>query len=241
MENHLILTLCTIALACFVQSVTGFGFGLVSMALLPLFITFEEAYFILMIPNLIVCTMNFLANYRHYQWRQGLVLLLASCVAVPLGFYVMINLKSDWLMLGLGILICAFSLSELLMSKTRPLKVPESWGWPMGLFSGCLSGAFNMGGPPAVAYVYSQTWSKEHIVALLQLLFGTSSIIRLVLMQDKGMITPELLKISLYAIVPLLLAMLIGNRLLKNIPRDTLRVVVFVFLFAVGIKYIFKL
>lgn len=239
-DSILLLTVGTLALAGFVQSLTGFGFGLVAMALLPLFVKFKEAYFIILIPNLVVCAMNFAANYRHFRWRQGRGLLLGSCLAVPIGFYTMLNMKSDWLMFGLGLLICVFASSELLMSKTRRLKLAESMGWPTGLASGALSGAFNMGGPPAVAYVYSQTWTKEHIVALLQIVFGTSSIIRLCLMQGAGMITGELLWISLLAIVPLLAAIYGGNLLLRKIKREHLRVVVFLFLLVIGLKYIFK-
>ncbi len=247
-DSLLLLTVATLALAGFVQSLTGFGFGLVAMALLPLFLPFKEAYFIIIIPNLVVCAINFAANYRHFQWRQGLGLLIGSCLAVPLGFCAMMNMKSDWLMFGLGVLICVFAASELLMSKSRPLKLPEGMGWPTGLASGALSGAFNMGGPPAVAYVYSQVWTKEHIVALLQLVFGTSSIIRLCLMafwpkegQGVGMITARLLFISLLAILPLLATIYAGNHVLRKIKREHLRVMVFVFLLAIGIKYIFKL
>lgn len=240
-DSVLILTVATLALAGFVQSVTGFGFGLVAMPLLPLLLPFKEAYSVIIIPNLVVCAVNFVANRRHFRWRQGLGLLIGSCLAVPVGFYTMLNMKTGWLMLGLGILICVFAASELLMSKTRPLKLPEKAGWPMGLASGALSGAFNMGGPPAVAYVYSQSWAKEHIVALLQIVFGASSIVRLGLMQGAGMITGRLLWISLLAILPLLAAIYAGNRVLRWIQREHLRFVVFLFLLAIGLKYIFRL
>jgi uncharacterized membrane protein YfcA len=106
-DTIMLLTIATITLSSFVQSVTGFGFGLVAMSLLPLFLSFNSAYFVLMIPNLAVCTMNFLVNCRHFRWRQGLGLIIGSCLAVPLGFYLMINMKSEWLMRGLGLLICA--------------------------------------------------------------------------------------------------------------------------------------
>jgi uncharacterized protein len=237
----LLLTIATITLSSFVQSVTGFGFGLVAMSLLPLFLSFNSAYFVLMIPNLAVCTMNFVVNCRHFRWRQGLGLIIGSCLAVPLGFYFMIHMKSEWLMRGLGLLICVFSTSELLMAKRRPLRLAENLGVPMGLFSGSLSGAFNMGGPPAIAYVYSQSWTKEHTVALLQVVFGLSSVIRLFLMQGAGMITADLLRVSLFAIVPLLLAILAGNRLLRKMQHQHLRLVVFLFLLVIGVKYLFKL
>jgi uncharacterized protein len=237
----LLLTVTTLTFAGFVQSVTGFGFGLVAMALLPLFVDFKEAYLIIIIPNLIVCAVNFAANYRQFQWRQGRGLLIGSCIAVPLGFYTMLNMNSDWLKFGLGVLICVFSASELFMSKERPLRLAEWLGTPMGMASGALSGAFNMGGPPAVASVYSQSWTKEHIVALLQIVFGTSSIIRLCLMQGKGLVTTDLVRTSVLATVPLLLAIFGGNILLRKVKREHLRIMVFVFLLLIGIKYVFKL
>ena len=43
------------------------------------------------------------------------------------------------------------------------------------------------------------------------------------------------------ALLPLLGAIYAGNRLLRRIQREHLRVVVFVFLLVIGIKYIFKL
>jgi uncharacterized membrane protein YfcA len=98
-----------------------------------------------------------------------------------------------------------------------------------------------MGGPPAIAYVYSQSWTKEHTVALLQVVFGTSSVIRLFLMQGAGLITADLLRVSLIAIAPLLLAILAGNRLLRKMRHQHLRLVVFLFLFVIGFKYLFKL
>lgn len=235
-DSNLALTVGALALAGFVQSVTGFGFGLLSMPLLSLLIGVQEAYVILVIPNLVVCTVSFAANHRQYQWRHGLGLLLGACVTVPAGYYTMLNAESDWLMAGLGILVCLFSASELLMPRTRPLKLAESSGWIMGLLSGYLSGACNMGGPPAVAYVYSQSWPKEHTIALLQLVLGTTSVIRLMMMQGTGLITGPLLSMSLLAMGPLLLSIYGGSRLLKSMTRDRLRLPVFVFLFAIGAK-----
>lgn len=235
-DSNLALTIGAIALAGFAQSVTGFGFGLLSMPLLSLLIGVQEAYAILVIPNLAVCAVSFAANYRQYQWRHGLGLLLGACVTAPVGYCTMLYAGCDRLMSGLGILICLFSASELLMPRTRPLKLAESSGWIMGLLSGYLSGACNMGGPPAVAYVYSQSWPKEHIVALLQLVLGTTSVIRLVMMQGTGLITGPVLWMSLLVIGPLLLSIYAGSRLLRNMTRERLRRPVFVFLFAIGAK-----
>lgn len=241
-DSVMILTAAALALSGFVQSVTGFGFGLVSMSLVPLILNdVKDAYTVVAILNLVVCTMTLIGNIKHYHWRMGLGLIIGSCLAIPVGFKALVHFQSDWLLRGLGLLICMFSLSDMLLSKIRPIRIPEKYGWVMGIFSGCLGGAFNAGGPPAVIYAYSQSWSKEHIVALLQVLFGTSSVIRLALLQNAGMLRGDLLRTGLLSIVPLTLAILLGTRILHRIKREKLRVIVFVFLFVIGVKYLFKM
>lgn len=237
-DSIMFLTVGALALSGFVQSVTGFGFGLVSMSLLPLVLGFNDAYTMVAILNLVVCTMTLVNNIRHYRWREGLGLLIGSCLAVPVGFYAMVHLQSYWMLRGLGLLICLFTLSDLLMSRTRPLRISERYDLLMGAISGGLSGAFNAGGPPAVIYAYSQSWSKEHTVALLQVVFGTSSIIRLFMVHSSGLLRDELLRIGLVAMLPLILAIYIGTSILHRIKRERLRFIVFVFLFLIGVKYL---
>ncbi len=240
-DSAMLLAVAALALSGFVQSVTGFGFGLVSMSLLPLLLNLKDAYTVVAILNLVVCAMTLIGNLKHYRWRLGLGLIIGSCLAIPVGFKAMVYLKSDWLLRGLGLLICLFSLSEILMSRIRPIRIPERFGWLMGAVSGGLGGAFNAGGPPAVIYAYSQSWTKEHTVALLQVLFGTSSLIRLVLLQNARMLRGDLLRMGLAAIVPLVLAIYVGTRILHRIPRQRLRLIVFLFLFVIGAKYLLRL
>lgn len=238
MDRMMLLAVAAIALSGFVQSVTGFGFGLVSMALLPLLIGFKDAYAIIAIMVLVTCTMTLMTNVRHYRWRQGLSLLVSACLAVPVGFYVMVRIPQEWLMRVLGVLICLYSLREILMSRMRPFRIPEKYGPAMGALSGALTGAFHAGGPPAVIYAYSQDWTKEHIVALLQMSFLAPSVIRLFLVGATGLLRRELLQVGLLAIVPLVLAVMLGTRILHRVSREKLRLIVFVFLFATGAKFV---
>ncbi len=161
-------------------------------------------------------------------------------VALPVGFYAMVHIPSEWLMRGLGIFICLYSLREVLLSRVRPFHIPRKYGVVMGSISGALSGAFHAGGPPAVIYAYSQDWTKEHIVALLQLVFLIPSIIRLILVQNHGLLRTDLLWIGLLAIIPLVLAILGGTHVLHRVKRERLRMIVFVFLFVIGVKYLIK-
>ncbi len=231
-----------LALAGFTQGMTGFGFGLVSMALLPLFLPFKDALVVVAVLNVPVCLLTLYANRRHVQWRRGLALALGSCVGVPIGFYLLVRLDGPLLLRILGGLLCAFALHELLLARRHPLRFPAWSGFPVGLLSGGIGGAFNVGGPPVIAYVYAQPWTKEEIVAVLQLVFGSSALLRLAFVGHSGLLHRELGQLSLLALVPLVAGILAGGaRLLHRVPLRPLKLAVFLSLLVLGAKYLLGL
>src|ERR1051325_475435 len=81
--------LLAVALACagFVQGLTGFGFGLVSMSLMPLFIGVKQAAVISTVFSLLATVTTFARHYREYNWRLGFTFLVCVCIGVPVGVY----------------------------------------------------------------------------------------------------------------------------------------------------------
>src|ERR1035438_9134258 len=81
--------LLTTALACagFVQGFSGFGFGLVSMSLMPLFMGIKQAAVISTAFSLLATLLTFARHYREYNWRLGAPFLVSVCDGLPLGVY----------------------------------------------------------------------------------------------------------------------------------------------------------
>lgn len=232
------LPICILALAGFTQGLTGFGFGLVSMALLPLVLPFKDALVVVAVLNVPVCALTLFSNRRHFHWRRGAALALGSCLGVPIGFYLLVRLDAGVLLRILGALLCLFALNELLLARRFPLRFPAWSGFPVGLLSGGIGGAFNVGGPPVIAYVYSQPWAKEEIVAVLQLVFGTSALLRLGFVGHSGLLHRDLVQVTLIALVPLIAGILAGGRLLHRVPLPPLKFAVFLSLLLLGAKYL---
>ncbi len=232
------LIVFVISLAGFAQGLTGFGFGLVAMPLLPLLMDFKDAVALTVLLNLVVCATTFLSIRGHYSWRQGLWLVVGTGLGVPAGVYVLIRLNEGLLLRILGGVMLVFCVNEFILARTKPAQLPPWLGFPFGLVSGSLSGAFNMGGPPAIAFSYSQVWSKEQIVAVLQIVFGLSTLLRLALLGSAGFITKSLCVTGLWSIAPMLVAILWGQRLFKQIPQNMLKQAVFLFLGVMGTKYL---
>ncbi len=232
------LIILVICLAGFTQGLTGFGFGLVAMPLLLFLMDIKEAAALTVLLNLVVCGLTFFSTRGHYSFREGLGLVAGTCLGVPLGVYALVRLDEVLLLRILGASMVLFSANELLLGRARPIHLSPRLGLPFGLLSGGLSGAFGMGGPPAVAFTYSQAWGKEQIVAMLQVVFGLSALLRLVLLRAAGLLASPLLISGLWSLVPLVLAIALGQRCFSRIPQPVLRRATFLFLGVMGIKYL---
>ena len=239
MSTTVIGIILVIGLAGFTQGVTGFGFGLVAMPLLPLLMGLKEAVALTVLLNLIVCGMMLLSVRAHYSWRQGLGLVAGACLGVPLGVYALVRLDPALLLRVLGGVMVVFALNELVLARSASARLSPRFGFPLGVVSGGLSGAFNMGGPPAIAFCYSQAWTKEHAVAVLQVVFGLSTLMRLVLLGNVGFLTAPLLKLGLGSVLPLLLTIFLGRKLFARLPQANLKRAVFLFLGIMGLKHLF--
>ena len=227
-----------LSLAGFAQGLTGFGFGLVAIALLPLLLSLKEAVTLATLLNLVVCARTFISLRAHYSWRQGLGLVVGACLGVPLGTFLLVRLDEVALLRALGITMLLFSANELLLTRSKPLRLSSKLGFPFGLVSGGLSGAFGVGGPPAIAFTYSQSWSKEQIVAVLQVVFGLCALLRLLLLGNAGFLTAPLLHAGVWSVLPLLAAIALGQRFFSKVPQAVLKHAAFLFLWTMGLKYL---
>ena len=234
----LLLAITILSLAGFTQGLTGFGFGLVSMALLPLVLPFKDAAAVVAALNLATCAMTLYAVRGHFSWRRGAAMVIGCGLGVPIGVFALVRLDAALLLRTLGGLMVIFAATDLGLARRLRLQVPAWAGFPAGLVGGCIGGAFNVGGPPIIAFAYSQPWAKEEIVATLQLVFGTSAVLRLLLISQQGLLHPELWPTVAWALGPMLLGIMAGSHLLVRVPRAPLRAGVSVFLLLIGIKYL---
>lgn len=236
---EMIISILIVCLAGFAQGLTGFGFGLVAIGLLPMLMNLKDAVAFSTLLNLIVCGMTFYSLRSHYRWRRGLDLVLGACLGVPLGFYLLIKFNEGFMLHLLGGLMLLLAINELIMTRLTSVKLSSRFGFPFGLASGGLSGAFSMGGPPVIAFTYSQPWSKEEIVATLQVIFGVCAVLRLILVGSAGFFSVPILRAGCWSVLPLMVSIYLGRKYFEHIPQNALKKATFVFLGALGVKYLF--
>jgi len=228
------------ALACagFVQGLTGFGFGLVSMALMPLFMGVKQAAVISTAFSLLATVTTFVRHYREYNWRLGADFLVSVCVGVPVGVFFLGRSSETLLIKVLGGLMLAYVAHEFLIRNT-PKSFPAFWTIPLGLFSGMMSGAFNLGGMPTAAYAYAHPWTRGQITAFLQVMITLSCVLRILLYQTAGLRAGISWTRAVALALPLYGAIWLGHLALQRIRPTHMRRGIFVFIGLSGVYYLF--
>jgi uncharacterized protein len=227
------------ALICagFVQGLSGFGFGLVSMSLMPFVISVKQAAAISTIFSLLATVATFIRHFRDYNWRLGLAFLICVCSGVPVGVYFLDRASEKVLLRVLGVMMLLFAGREFLLSS-QPKAIPRFLTVPLGLFSGVLSGAFNLGGIPTAAYAYSHPWTRGQVMAFLQVMITVSSLLRIVFYKKFGMLQEFSLLNGLLLLVPLYLAIWLGHFVMTKVAPKHMRRAVFGFIGVAGLYYL---
>jgi uncharacterized membrane protein YfcA len=231
--------LLALALACagFVQGLSGFGFGLVSMSLMPLFMGIKQAAVISTAFSVLATVTTFARHYRDYEWRRGLVFLASVCVGLPVGVYFLERSSEKLLVRVLGGLMLAYAAREFLAGGTKQ-SFPRVLTVPLGLFSGLMSGAFNLGGVPSAAYAYAQQWSRGQVMAFLQVMITLSCVVRMLCYQKVGLLGGIPWVQALLLAVPLYPTIWLGHLVLQRIDARQMRQVVFIFIGVSGAYYL---
>jgi hypothetical protein len=231
--------LLTTALACagFVQGFSGFGFGLVSMSLMPLFMGIKQAAVISTAFSLLATLLTFARHYREYNWRLGAPFLVSVCVGLPLGVYFLEQSSEKVLARIMGALMVVYAAREFLLSN-QSRGFPAGWTVPLGLFSGAISGAFNLGGVPSAAYAYAHPWSRGQIMGFLQVMITLSCVLRLIFYRKAGLLGGIPWQRALWLALPLSLAIWLGHFTLQRIPPQRMRQFIFIFIGVSGLYYL---
>ncbi|CAK0905447.1 unnamed protein product [Prorocentrum cordatum] len=173
--------------ASLTQGILGFGFGIVSMAILPYALPLMEVVPVVGVEGLAVTMLVLIQVFTEVD-RQALVavapLLLGELGGVPLGSKMLQWVDTAWLRLLLGVTMVAFSVYQLIEGRRAPGAGPEpgpgshgarparpALALAVGLLSGVLGGCLSEGGPPVVAFLASQGWSKGRTKGTIQCFF----------------------------------------------------------------------
>jgi len=208
--------LLCVTLASYVQSLTGFAFGLIFLALVGVFdlIPVDVAADAV---TLITLGQTFI-YFREYpltaDWRVIRPAIWPSLGGVVAGLALLFWLNDSALYLlkiALGISVVGSAALLLMRFETKTEIDPPGSFALTGLLAGLMGGLFSTAGPPLVYKLYRQPLSLPVIRQALLVMFGLSQLMRLAVVLISGQFTPAAITYAVLAL-PLLFMVTHCNR-----------------------------
>jgi len=225
--------------AAFTQSVAGFGAALVAMSLLTLLLPITFVTPLVALMGTFITISIFLRLRRHFDIKKVLPLAAGALPGIPVGIYFLTNFPEDTVRKILAIVLLLYSLYSLLQ-VTHNTILRKEWGYFFGFLSGCLGGAFNTNGPPAIVYTSMQPWSKNDITITLQSFFLLSGIMLITMHGLHGLITVDVLHYFVLTIPVLILGVVAGSFVYDRINQDLFKKIVFILLIVLAVVLFFS-
>ncbi|WP_248764689.1 sulfite exporter TauE/SafE family protein [Pseudomonas protegens] len=208
-----------IALAYIVFGIAGFGTALVAGPILILFMPLSKIVPLLVLLDFVAAFGNLLPSRRDVAKPELLRLLPCMALGCTLGVIFLLNLKSDLLLLLMGLFISAYAIYSLWV-KARPTQLAAGWAVPMGIVGGLFGALFGSGGFLYAIYLNSRL-PKDPARATQSALISCSTVVRLSLFTLAGVYAElPLLLLALCLLPAMALGLWIGRRLTMKLSRE---------------------
>ena len=221
--------------ASLLQSVSGFGFGIVFMALTPLFIPYTTS---VGISTILSGTLNLVILkrcWRDIDWKQLWLPVLFCLCGSSIGTFMMATAPSPIYkrLLGVFLIILAIWLS-FFSDRVRIRKTTRNAGIA-GVVSGLCGGLFSVNGPPMVLYFISVIEEKKTYLATLQAYFIINNIYLLIIRSASGLMPEGIGLSALFGLGGLLIGSFIGGKIFNKIDGKKLKKIVYIVMVVSGL------
>lgn len=229
------------AIAAYMQTLTGFAFGLIMMGGVGLtgVIPLREAAILVSVLVIVNALQVLRQGWRDIAMAEFIPVIASSLVFLLVGYWLLgllLAASLDWLKLVLGTIIVLSSLQLLL--KPAPLAQRSSTGSFVffGAIAGLMGGLFSTAGPPLVYHLYRQPLNARSVRETLVAVFAINALIRLVTVAAAGTMPSSHFWWSLTTIPVVIGFTFLAKRWPPPISPATMRRLAFLLLFLSGVS-----
>lgn len=238
MVQQIIIVLALVS-SYFTQALTGFGGNILSVSLLSLVLSIEEAKAIANVISVVTCLSVVVGNWRQIDWKEYFKMLVSMTIGTLIGMYICSSFSTDDFLLGIlgGILIV---LGICKLKDTRYIQFSIFGQVIILLLSGILAGVYACGGITLIIYAANVLRDKESFRSTISLLFTSTSILLICLQMGQGVYTPKVNHLILLSLAPVIVSAIIANMIATKINTKLMLKVIYVLLIFMGIILIGK-
>ncbi len=218
------------------QRVSGFGFGIFIMTVLPaLMPSFAEATTLSGMLSAAQSLYVLVSVWRLVDWRRLIIIMLTFLLVSYFAVQYVSASTDAHLKHLLGIVLILMSIYFLIISNRLQLRPTVPMQISMGALSGIMGGLFAMQGPPAVLYFVATETDKNRYLALSQTYFFIGNSFLTLYRAQSGFLTPTVCRGWIYAIVGVVVGSVLGKLVFDRISVPTLRKVVYGYMAVSGV------
>jgi uncharacterized membrane protein YfcA len=222
-------------LAGFIQSVTGFGAGIVLMLFFPIVFSVLQSAALSQSIGLFLCI---LLLYRYRKSVNFKLILLPLLIYFPIYFAALTiaaHIRADFLKPILGIFLLCMAVYLFFFSGKFTIRAGVKSAFVCAVLSAVVDAFFGTGGPPMVVYFLATTKSKEEYLGTLQAYFTICAIYGVSVRILKGQITDSMIPLIACGMFVLMIGILLGSKIVNRINADMLKKIVYSFIGIVGV------
>ena len=234
-EQLIIIATLTIG-ASFVQRVSGFGFGIFIMTMLPyLMPSYGEATTLSGLLASVTSLFVVIKMHRHIVWRKLWTILGAFSVFSFFAVALVSTLDNHLLKKILGVILILVSIYFLFLRSRISLKPSTPVQLSMGSLSGLMGGFFGMQGPPAALYFLAASKNKEEYLALSQIYFFLGNMVMTAFRYGNGLFTLNVGKAFACGILAVGIGAWLGSKVFSLLTQTSLQRIVYAYIGISGI------
>lgn len=231
--------------ATLLQTLSGFGFGLMVVSSFTLFgiLPLTATTFMVSFLSLFNSVSLVVKNTEQVNKRAFTIMLLSGIPFMGIGYALLEYLSvgmATWLnlLLGFAILSCC---GLLLVKRKRAQPSGRAYGFSIaGALGGLLGGLFSTFGPPVVFQCYRQTWPINEIRITLLAVFSVTSLIRLAIIPFGTLPSNDVILCAVLAVPVILVFTRLGRIIAARVPAASVRLLALTMLALSGATLIVK-
>ena len=225
-----------ILLAGLLKGIIGVGFQTVGIAFLTVITNLPNAISLLLIPSLVTNLWQAGAGGELFKILIRLwPLIITASMMVWFGSIALTSVSLSYLSTLLGVLLIIYSTFSLFGLRFEVKTKNEWWLAPfIGLINGVLTGMTGIFVVPCVFYFQAIGFRKDTLIQSMGVLFTALTLMLIISLKTKNILTLELSGWSTFAIFPAIIGVLVGQIIRKKISEDIFKKIFFFFLILLG-------
>lgn len=233
---EIFIFLMIILITNIIQGITGFAGTVLAMPFAILLLGIEVAKPVLNITTLIACILIVFESYKNIVWKECFKMIAIMFIGVIIGEYIYRIFPVDLLLNIYAIFIILIALKGIFIKQSYDLNEKVLIG--VIILAGVIHGMFLSGGPLLIIYAVKKLQDKATFRATLAPVWIVLNSYLLIKQLLSGLISTQVVTLSIFAIPVLIAAIIIGKKLYEHMSQRFFLLLSYILLLISGISLI---